>query len=481
MSSLALVLARLLWVGGALAQPSASAHAFDYAPAPGLLYIPVEEVTLVPSVDCPIAQGGANNSGLFCSFLVTQETTFPPIASIDAVVAGVTAALQPYGVVVTTVRPPAFVPFHMVVPTDDVQMAVSSYTCTLAPTNCDGPSRNEIGFTFAQTSNCVDPDPVQATLAAFGRMSGLEGTSDPADAMDFQPDFMPPAQSFADACSAMPETPLCVAAIHESYCPGMMDVQNSHEELLGVYGSAPALPDTTPPAIDALDVPDEGANLASGAQLSVSATLSDDSGVAFLRWTVQSDAIIGLPGVADDGTISKCTNDACVASYDGVPYYAIDQPFVFDELVGLPDGDYSLSLEVQDLAGNAAASVMRTFTVGRVATDESGGETSGQGESSDGGSTGTTGSSGPDATSVTNTGGSSGSGATMGADAGSSEGESGGSGDVDEGDKGCACRTTAGRGRFGLVAMLALFAARRRRHAARAPRWNLRASIRTSG
>src|SRR5688572_805408 len=79
--------------------------AFNYAAVHGVLYIPVESVTLVPASECSIPQGGDDNTGLGCTNLVGEETTFDPVANIDEIVAGVADALAPYGVIVTTTRP----------------------------------------------------------------------------------------------------------------------------------------------------------------------------------------------------------------------------------------------------------------------------------------------------------------------------------------------------------------------------------------
>jgi hypothetical protein len=182
-------------------------------------------------------------------------------------VEGLQSALAPYNVLVTSVRPPEYVPYQMLLPSDEVNAESLSRTCAGAAIDCDGVQRNDIAFTSGGSMFCMNPDAVQAALIAFGYMSGLENNDNPMDPMFYQasapfgPDFTMPALAYDDSCSNLVQTvddmemtnPLqCAASVnHEPYCDGMDNQANSHAELLAYYGMGPAPEDTTPPTVSA--------------------------------------------------------------------------------------------------------------------------------------------------------------------------------------------------------------------------------------
>jgi MYXO-CTERM domain-containing protein len=373
--------------------------AVDYEAVHGVLYIPVESVTLVPVSECSIPQGGADNTGLGCTYLVDEESTFDPVANIDEIVAGVSEALAPYGVIVATTRPESYLPYQMVIPGANEDPKSTSASCVIGSTDCDGIDRRDIAFTVGGTAECNEPDPVRTVLIAFGRMSGLEGKVDAADVMGYPPDFTTPVTTFVDQCDLIvtPENPdtmlpmplACPSSYHEQ--SGMCaedDNQNSHAELLAVYGPATAV-DTTPPTIGEVDgLPDEGAVLPSMTEVDLVATITDDSGVVAVRMTYESMGLeveFGVP----EGMIDKCTAGSCGVHTGGdspaqllefqngndMAYPDQSAPWRFDELPGLPDGDYTVTIEASDLSGNVVVPIVRHFTVGDGGSGTEGGST----------------------------------------------------------------------------------------------------------
>jgi MYXO-CTERM domain-containing protein len=430
----------------------------DYEPTAAVLVIPDAEVMLVPASMCPIPQGGQDNSGLLCSAGVSMPTAFPPIAGLADIITGVETALAPYNILVTSTMPPPYVPFQMLIPTDNVDDMSMGVTCTAAGTDCDGKKRNDIGFTLAGTMACMDPDPIHASLYAFGRMSGLEGKNNPMDPMNYPPDYTMPATAYQDACDAMvqtidpktmmPDPFVCVGLIHEVHCMDMMDQQNSHLELEAVYGAGPWVEDTTAPTVDSIEMPENGAMIPEGMGISLNAMVSDDSGTVFARWTIQSPALAGIDPADDTGTLCKGTNDACALTYDGgsMPHYDSSQGFPVSELSGaLPGGEYTITFEASDLSGNTIEPMSVTVTIAGGAADDSG----------TGGATNTT---------MTATSASSTTAVTSFTSGETGDGTEGGATGDEGGDGGCSCSTTPrGGAAFMLAGLFGLAVARRRR------------------
>ncbi len=315
-----------------------------YDPVPAVLFVPTASIPLVPSTMCSVSQGGGDNSGLGCVAGLAMAGDYTPPDNIDDVITGVTDALAPYGVLVTSTRPPEYVPYQMLLPSEDVNDMSISRTCAGASVDCDGVSRNDIAFTSGGSMFCMNPDAVQAALIAFGYMSGLENNDNPMDPMYYQaadpygPDFTMPSVMYDDTCANLVQTvddmemmvPLhCPQSVnHAPYCDDMPNMANSHQELLAYYGMGPFPDDTTPPSVDAMTIPDEGASV--DPPLDLSATVSDDNGLVFVRWTIQGDALIGQPGADETGTVCKGHNGVCVVDFSFEPPY--DQA---------PDGVYS--------------------------------------------------------------------------------------------------------------------------------------------
>ncbi|MBC8069694.1 MAG: hypothetical protein IAG13_15260 [Deltaproteobacteria bacterium] len=366
-------------------------HAESYDAVRAVLFVPTETVQLIPSTMCPVSQAGGDNAGLGCVAGLTEPSSYEPPANVADVVDGLTTALAPYNVLVTSVRPPEYVPYQMLLPGDTVNAEGLSRTCAGAALDCDGVQRNDIASTSGGTMFCSDPDAVQAALIAFGYMSGLENTDNVADPMYYQaaapfgPDFTMPSVMFDDTCANlvptvddmdMPNQLGCPASInHEPYCDGMENQANSHQELLAYYGMGPVVEDTTPPEVTDLIIPEDGSTVDA---LELSATVTDDQELVFVRWTLQSPALVGADGASDDGTVCKGHNRVCVVDFAAEPPYHQVEGGVYStapQLSGVPGGEYTVTLEASDLAGNTIEPMTVTVTVAGGTADTSGGNT----------------------------------------------------------------------------------------------------------
>ncbi len=173
---------------------------------PAILYIPTEAVTLLPTGVAPC--GSDVNSALGCGG-ASEETEEPAFAGADALTMALDGALEAYDVMVTNTRPPEYVSYVMMLPSEDAADMSTSFTCTFGGINCGARNRNDIISTSGTTMNCLDPEIVHAAIFAFGRTSGLEGVAAPDDWMNYLmgmgsdagPDYAtPPMGGFTDEC-----------------------------------------------------------------------------------------------------------------------------------------------------------------------------------------------------------------------------------------------------------------------------------------
>lgn len=449
----------------ALAAPShASASSQDTLP--GILYVPSEPVMLYPGVagtpECVGAGGStaAVHSGLGCTVSIEEPTEFPAYGDAVNLTENLTSSLADFDVTVTNTRPPKYLPFTMLVAGDEVSATSLSNTCAPSGIDCSTLTRKRIGFTIGGSMNCMDPDPLHAALYAFGRMSGLEGTVEPTDAMFYPPDFTMPVAAYADMCvdialqilfdkkgNPMPAgDEECAATDAHNECmqpddAGLPRVQNSYQHMLLAYGAAPAEPDTEAPTIE-ITAPADGevfmADDTGVAEVMFDATVADNADTwVGAQWTLTSQAL--LDAGLDSDTIEVCTNQACAVEFTDAPAHAlaIDGNFSFGG--GFPAGEYTLSFEAADMHGNVADAVSVTFTIeGAPSADGTAGdETAGGGDAS-----ATAGDAGDDSSVF-----------TTGADGDGGDGTGGGSTAGEEDDTGgCACNTGPGRG--GIVALM---------------------------
>ncbi|MEX1365968.1 MAG: MYXO-CTERM sorting domain-containing protein [Nannocystaceae bacterium] len=367
-----------------LAPTSASAE-------PGIVYIPTDPVTLRPTGVAPC--GSSTNSALGCGG-ASMEVEEPPFAGAADLTTAMQANLVEYDVMVTNTRPPEYISYTMLLPSDEALPmeagGYQSFTCTFGGSNCSALARNRIYSTSGTTENCIDPEIVHAAMYAFGRSSGLEGITNPEDWMNYVvddgplagPDYMTPPLGFQDVCNDRVQQqgfndrgdqvslPLDCTSLDHVECdgPGGMQGQNSHQDLLEFYGAR--VEDVDPPELSNI-LPEDGTVLESGMDLVLDVDVADADPVVGLRWTVSSPALeeAGVEG----GTLSQCTNDVCDSNWnDAVPLKPTDSDWAFT-LAGVPAGDYVITLEAADYHGNTAETITINVSVEGGSVDESGG------------------------------------------------------------------------------------------------------------
>ena len=348
-------------LGGALA--SSTAAAAD----PAVLYVPDIDIALSPTGvgECS-GVGGQDHSALGCTG-IDAAMVVPPYPGSAALVASLEGALAPYDVLVTQLRPPAYLPYTMLLPSDEPNLDSESFTCTAGGTNCEARKRNDIVFTFGSTQQCPVSDPLHAALFAFGRASGLEGVSQAGGVMSYLPDYTMPASSYLATCSPrvqpfgldgmgeVVELPFACTSLDHVGCPS--GEQAGEVELLDRYGAR--VVDMDPPQFSNI-TPADGEYFLPGEEVVLDVDVADADPVIGLRWTVVSPAIVdfGYP----DG-LSMCTNDVCDVGFDDAnPLKATDSDWSLF-LAGLPEGDYEVTLEASDFHGNVATAVVSTFHI----------------------------------------------------------------------------------------------------------------------
>lgn len=414
---------------------------------PAIVYVPTETVTLTPLNTPPCGSG--INSALGCGgvSMAAGVTDIDPYDGAAALITAMTDALEVYDVLVTDVRPPVYVPYLMLMPSDDPAEMSMSFTCTSAGINCSSRQRNDMLFTLGTTVNCMNPEITHAALYAFGRASGLEGVDNPDDYMNYVPDYTTPPMGFMDACADRVNqmgfndqgNPIvqqleCTSLDHFE-CPDDADGdpgQNSHQDLLSYYGERTE--DTEAPVFSNI-VPEDGAVLAAGDPLTIDVDIADAETVLGVRWTISSPALMDLIGAE---SFSQCTNDSCDDNWnDATPLKATDSDWGIT-FQGLNPGEYTITLEAADFHGNVAEMVTYTVIIEGDATD-TGNVDTGADETA-----------GP-----VDTGNNDDSAFTSGQDSddGNTDGATGAN---DDGGGGCSCRTsqTPGQTPGGAVLML---------------------------
>ena len=435
--------------------------ALDHDPTPGVFYVAMDGVTITPKCGAQIA-----NAALNCSPLVSKDVTFPALAGGDQTKQATLQKLRKYyadfNLVLSSNRPPDWLPYTMaVIGGTSGSAGYENGVCGIANVACDGAKRNHVSLNFS--ASCPGS---AAEIAAqeSAHNWGLEHTDVEADLMY---PFIAGATKFRDECMPISHatgsgTTQCTY-VHKVYCPaGAGEEQNSHAELLGVFG--PRVEDTTKPTIDSVS-PEDGQTFTTDDTLNVSAMISDDSNFVGLKWTW----LEGLP--ADLMEYTRCTNEVCTDKYSA--WAKVGDPWYFLKLQNPPVGAYKFKVEVMDAYGNYATRTFGFNVVQGGGGDESGGDSTGDptasdtgavdetgaptgggdGAAEDGGSAPTEGGGGSDGadTGLTSPG------SDSGVDAATATDGAGGGGD------GGGCRVAATPGPGALLLLLALGAGRRRR------------------
>lgn len=337
--------------------------ALDHEPTPGILYLAMDGVTLSPK-----CKGGQiANAALNCSPLVSKETTFPKPPGGEATKAVVLQKMQnffgAYDLVLTTERPPEYLPYTMaVIGGTSGNAGQPNGVCGIANVSCDGAKRNHVSLSFPDS--CVG---VTAEIAAqeAAHNWGLEHTDVTADLMY---PFLAGGNSFRDECMDIShETGNGITActyVHKLYCPeGQGEQQNSHTELLGVFG--PRQEDTTAPEIVNISPPD-GSTFTDKDAFLVTADIVEDSNFVGVKWTW----LEGLPPDLAEKGYTRCTNQVCTDDF--AAWRPVDEPWPFLNINKPPPGTYRFQIEVMDAYGNSDTETI-TITVvpsGGTTTDE---------------------------------------------------------------------------------------------------------------
>lgn len=334
---------------------------------PGVLYVPTEDVVLTP-VSTPGCTSEVS-SATGCTTGIDAMEVMPPYANAAALRDALAVALAPYDVHLATERPPEYLAYTMLLASDVADPDSTSATCSSGGIACGARKRNGIVRVFGPTPNCPVLDVPLASIYAFGRISGLEGVTDPLDAMRYIPDFTTQSGMFVDGCSARVQqiafddmgvgTPLpleCTSVDHHGCDPAD---QSSHADLLEYYG--PRVVDEAPPVLSNLQ-PGDGAWIPEGDDMVLDVDIADADPVVGGRWTVVSPVFedFGYEG----GVITFCTNDACDFGWDDAsPLKATDSDWSL-EFTSLPAGIYEITFEASDFHGNLTAPAVMVAQIG---------------------------------------------------------------------------------------------------------------------
>lgn len=376
-----------------------------YTASPGVLYLNFDGVTLTP--DCPSED--LANSALDCSPLVQSETTFAPWGSGSqraSIVQQLQQYVDAYNIVLTTNRPPDFLPYTMAVVGGTAGQAGLQGACGVANVQCDGLRRNHVSLNFSESCPGGVADIIgQETSHNWG----LEHTDNPTDIL--YPTVTGGFKEYVDSCMDIVSNggnPVQCGYVHDEYCASG-EQQNSHAEMLGVFG--PRTPDTQDPQVLST-FPADGAQVSASESFIVTASLDDDSTFIGVKWTW----VEGLPEGTDSFT--RCTNNVCDQAFDpGPSFEPADISWDFVQFSApIPVGHYTFTIEAIDTYANY---VTQTFSFDVVEGEGDGGSADGTG---DGG--------------VDETGGSEGGGSSPDGDGG--DGGSGGDGSGGDGTGGSA-------------------------------------------
>lgn len=429
--------------------------ALDHPPTPGILILAMDGVSLKKTCGGPQQA----NAALNCTPLVDGPTDFPA-AGNDQTKASVLQAMKnfyaDFNLVISTARPPDFVPYTLsVIGGTSGNAGQDNGICGVANVACDGAKRNHVSLTFS--ASC--PGDIALTAGQETAHNwGLEHTDVESDIMY---PFVVGAGKFENFCMPISHATgsgiTQCSYVHELYCPdGQGEQQNSYGELMGVFGARAE--DTTPPTIVSV-VPADGSVFNPSDEITVSAELTDDSNFVGVKWTW----IDGVPAELGD-SYTRCTNEVCDDDFSS--WKLPDGNWEFVTFAGAPVGHYAFKVEVMDAYGHyVSQSVAFDIVEGGEPTASAGDESSSSADpSGDPDATGDADSAPTSSAEDTGT-------PTDGSDpsgAGSMTGITGFTGadgtdtaDMD-GDDGCGCRSP-GSSPVSLVLLLGLAARRRRR------------------
>lgn len=311
---------------------------------PGVIFVNFAGVTTMM---------GADNSKIDSSSIFGQS--FDPFggdqAAHTAVVDAVHMDFSAYDIEIVEERPAS----------GDYTMAVVSPTnpaggsvLGIAPLDCHDGMPNNVVFAFHGAGDMFGPSGVAGTIShEVGHSYGLEHVNDGTDIMN--PSNSGGDPTFHDTCTQLVDPAVVCGAAHTLFCPEGT-TQNSHQELLEIFGSS--TPDTLAPVVT-ITTPGNNQGLDVGEPFRIEVTASDDDEVRTVNLLLD-----GEPLMSDT-----------------------EAPFGWD-IVNIPEGVFELSATATDRVGNEGLSDVVTIYVGiepPEAEDTSGGTDGGAGQDGGGG------------------------------------------------------------------------------------------------
>jgi MYXO-CTERM domain-containing protein len=273
-------------------------------------------------------------------------------AKREAVMQATRENFAAYNIVITETRPASgdYV-MNMTGPTNPFGGGVLG----IAPLDCnDSQTHNNITYAFHSINDNFSAAVTATTIGQeVAHSFGLEHVNEPGDIMN--PYNAGGNASFLDQCIAVEagQNGIVCGAQHAAQC-GQSNVQNSHRELLELFG--PDTPDTQPPTVQ-ITSPSDGDVFGVGADFEIQVTAADDTGIAVLHLFNHGQQI---------------------ESDDSEPYGW--------SVIGAPEGTYELHVEAHDLGGNIGLSNTVTVTVSDVPQGNTGGSGDGGSGADDGAS-----------------------------------------------------------------------------------------------
>ncbi|MGH1340557.1 MAG: hypothetical protein ACRBN8_03325 [Nannocystales bacterium] len=357
-------------------------HAVAYDPSPGVLYVAMQGITLIPTC----TGGDTANAAKRCSPLVDVETSFPAAGSSQqqaALFNQLADFYEPFDLVLTTSEPPDWMPYTMAVIGGTAGNAGQpGGVCGVANVACDGLKRNHVSLTFPGSCGGSAETAAQETAHNWG----LEHTDNNNDLL--YPFNSGGNKSFVDQCMTISHATgdgvTQCDYIHEEYCPsGGGEQQNTYQELLGIFG--PRTPDNQAPEIVSI-FPEDGATFTTEDTFTPTARIQENSNFVGVKWSLESE----------ETALSRCTNNVCDQPFNpGVGFDPNEIDWQFTTLTTPPAGEYVLRFEVLDSYGGYATETITVHVVEAEGgsgdpTTEGGSET--DGDSAPGSGTGEAGS-----------------------------------------------------------------------------------------
>jgi MYXO-CTERM domain-containing protein len=378
--------------------------------------------------------GGSNDPHNDCSTIFQGQVLPYSGDAVDraSIIQVIRKRLADYGVSVTDQRP-ASGDYDMEM-VGNWQGVTPGFAGVAPNIDCYDSTGGETSFTLEATASADGI--AEIVLQELAHTWGLEHVDEQQDLL--YPTTQGTNKTFQDEChkivgdTDLTEIDGYCNAIHTEYCD--YGWQNSHQELLYLFGEA--VPDTQPPGVTIV-APVDGATIDGGTFELVIALVDD-----------QSPAVIT--------TDIRLEGDALPEAVEAGGAYAAPGELTFP-IEDLPDGTYSLRVDVTDESDNPAADEITFTVVGNpVGSDDASGSGDTGGSDDAGGSGGSGGAGG------------SGDAADEGSgDATDDGGSDGGAGVVDPqptSAEGCDCRTDRSRPSLAvmLLGLLVLVGRRRR-------------------